>query len=72
VSQGFLAWAWSRTGEPRRGLRSWLRFVSIQRAAHFIWSEVFTPFSAKGIGRLESRHARQTLEELLDIAERMA
>jgi class 3 adenylate cyclase/tetratricopeptide (TPR) repeat protein len=70
-SQGFLAWAWCRAGEPRRGVKVLDQVVSLQRAMRFIWGEAFALFLAEGYW-LAGEHdkARQTLEEHLAIAER--
>ena len=70
-AQGFLAWAWCRAGEPRRGVEVLSQAVSIQRAARFIWSEVYALFLGEGYWLAgEYDRAKQTLEELLDTAER--
>jgi tetratricopeptide (TPR) repeat protein len=69
-SQGFLAWVWCRAGEPHRGVEVLAQVVSIQRAARFIWSEVFALFLGEGYWLAgEYDQARQTLEDLLDVAE---
>jgi tetratricopeptide (TPR) repeat protein len=70
-AQGPLVWAWCRAGEPHRGVELLAQVVSIQRAARFIWGEAYALFLGEGYwlaGEYDS--ATQTLEELLDIAER--
>jgi tetratricopeptide (TPR) repeat protein len=70
-SQGFLAWVWCRAGEPHRGVEVLAQVVSIQRAGRFIWSEVLALFLDEGYWLAgEYDQARQTLEGLLDVAER--
>jgi tetratricopeptide (TPR) repeat protein len=71
LSQGSLAWAWCRGGEPRRGVEVLAQAVSMQRAARFIWGEQYTLFLGEGYWQArEYDRATQTLEELLEIAER--
>ncbi len=71
LSQRTLAWAWCRAGEPRRGDEVLAHAVSIQRAARFILGEIYGLVLGEGywLAR-EYASARETLEELLDIAER--
>jgi class 3 adenylate cyclase/tetratricopeptide (TPR) repeat protein len=70
-TQAGLAWTWCRSGEPRRGLEIQAQVVSLHRAVHCIWGELFTPFLGEGY-YLAGEHdkAQQTLQELLEIIER--
>jgi class 3 adenylate cyclase/tetratricopeptide (TPR) repeat protein len=70
-AQAGLAWMWCRSGEPRRGLAFQAQAVSMHRAARCIWAELFTPFLGEGYYLAgEYDKAKQTLQELLEIAER--
>ena len=70
-AQGPLAWAWCRAGEPRRGVELLAQVVSIQRAARYIWGEVFALFLGEGYWLAgEYDQATRTFEELLEIAGR--
>jgi tetratricopeptide (TPR) repeat protein len=70
-AQAGLAWTWGRSGEPRRGLEFQAQAVSMHRAARCIWAELFTPFLGEGYYLAgEYDKAKQTLQELLEIAER--
>jgi class 3 adenylate cyclase/tetratricopeptide (TPR) repeat protein len=70
-TQAGLAWTWCRSGEPGRGLEAQAQIVAQYRAARCIFGELFTPFLGEGYWLAgEYDKATQTLEELLDIAER--
>ena len=71
-SQAYLAWAWCRAGEPRRGVEPLAQAVSINRSARFVPAELdFTLYLGEGYWLAgEPDKARQTLEKLLEIAER--
>jgi tetratricopeptide (TPR) repeat protein len=71
-ARGFLAFAWSRTGEPHRGLEAFAEAVSINRAGRMRSGEVgFGMWLGEGYflaGDYEK--ASQTLKEALELAER--
>ena len=71
-SQGPLAWAWCRSGEPQaEGLEILAPVISIQRAAHCIWGEALALFLGEGYWLAgEYAQATRAFEELLEIAER--
>lgn len=71
-AKGFLAMAWSRAGEPHRGLEALANAVSINRAGRFM-------FGAVGFGVMlgegyflagDYEKAIQTLKEALELGER--
>jgi tetratricopeptide (TPR) repeat protein len=68
-AQSALACAWCRAGEPRRGVEILAALVPIFRSGRFVPAEGFTPFLGEGYWLAgEADKARQTLEELLEIA----
>jgi tetratricopeptide (TPR) repeat protein len=70
-AQAVLAWTWCRSGEPCRGLELQAQVVSMHHTARCIYAELFTPFLGEGYYRAgEYAKAQQTLQELLEIAER--
>ncbi|MBI3327561.1 MAG: hypothetical protein HYZ81_12775 [Nitrospinae bacterium] len=69
-AQAALAWAWSRGGEPRRGLEVQAQVVAMQRAGQ-VYIEIFALFLGEGYWLAgEYDKARQALAEHLRIAER--
>jgi len=71
-SQTFLAWAWCRAGEPRRGVEVLSQVVPITQAAHFVPFATFhTLWLCEGYWLTgEYDKATQTLDDLLEAAER--
>jgi predicted ATPase len=71
-SQGFLAWAWCRAGEPKKGIEILGPALPIHRAVRFRPAEIaFTVFLGEGYWLAgEYDKAKQVLEELLELAER--
>jgi tetratricopeptide (TPR) repeat protein len=68
-AQAALACAWCRAGEPRRGVEILAALIPIFRGGRFVPAEPFTPFLGEGYWLAgEPDKARQTLEELLEIA----
>jgi class 3 adenylate cyclase/tetratricopeptide (TPR) repeat protein len=69
-SQGFLACASCRAGEPRRAAETLAAIIPISRAAGFRGSEIFAGFLSEGYWLAgDYDKARQTLEEYLEIIE---
>jgi tetratricopeptide (TPR) repeat protein len=71
-AQGILAWAWCRSGEPNRGIESLTATLPIQRASRYRPTEIhFMLILGEGYWLAgEYDKARQTLEEVLQLAER--
>lgn len=70
-SQGILAWAWCRAGDPRRGIENLSASVAVHRAGSFKPPEFqYTSWLGEGywlIGAYDK--ASQTLQELLKMVE---
>ncbi len=71
-AQGPLAWAWCQAGEPHRGVEVLATLVPMHRAARFVPGVIHaTVWLGEGYWLAgEYDKARQTLEELLEMAER--
>jgi tetratricopeptide (TPR) repeat protein len=71
-SQTFLAWAWCRAGEPKKGIEALDPLVQIFRAGRYVFSEIIVvPCLGEGYWLAgEYDKARQTLEQGVEITER--
>jgi tetratricopeptide (TPR) repeat protein len=72
LAQGFLAWAWIHAGEPRKGVESLLGILPVFKALRAMPIELgLTSNLAEGYWLAgESEKAKETVERLLDLAER--
>jgi len=71
-AEACLAWAWSRKGDPVRGVEILAPFVELAQAAHYVVAVFPGMFWLGGAYRLAGEHekGRRTLDELKCLAER--
>jgi tetratricopeptide (TPR) repeat protein len=70
-AESFRGWVWCRAGKPQKGVEILSALVPMYRAAGFVPGEIFALFLGEGYWLAgEYDKARQTLEEVLTMAER--
>ena len=70
-AESFRGWVWCRAGKPQQGVEILSALVPMYRAAGFVPGEIFALFLGEGYWLAgEYDKAKQTLEEVLTMAER--